>query len=110
MNFRRKQEPEPAPICTEQSPLDTALAAVQAADERIATVSEKFRELVERYQIRVDRAGNIAFAIVPDVSFRTELETKVRANLRERDAALGAFYRALNIFAGLKGVSNATSH
>jgi hypothetical protein len=100
--FRRKQEPEPVPICTEQSPLVAALAAVQAADDRIATVGKEFRELVERYQIRVDRGGNVAFAIVSDVSFRAELESKVRRNLRDRDEALGEFYRALSVFAGLK--------
>ena len=85
------------------SALEVAERAVETANERLAAVSKEFRELQERYQVRVDRDGQIAYAIVPDVTFRAKLETKVRANLRARNEALEAFYRALNVWAGLKG-------
>jgi hypothetical protein len=43
-----KQEQEPMPICMEQSPLDLARAAVQAADERLSALRREFLELQER--------------------------------------------------------------
>jgi hypothetical protein len=104
--FRRKQKQDDAPTSIERSPLENAERAVALANERIAAVNTVFFELVERYQIRVDRDGRIAFAIVPDVSFRAELENEMRANLRARDEALGAFYQALNEWGGLKGATN----
>jgi hypothetical protein len=111
MLFRRKQEPERVLICAGESPLEIAERAVEKANERIAIVSREFRELQEQYQIRVDRDGRIAFAIVPDVSFREELETIVRENLRATDRALHDFHVALNVWAGLKGATNhGTSH
>jgi len=101
--FQRKtQQPAIAPAPLSASPLEIAERAVERANERVTTASREFREMQERFQIRVDRNGSIAFAVVPDVSFRAELENEMRAKLRCLDDALRAFYAALNVWGGLK--------
>jgi len=110
--FRRKPEPEPGPATAPAlSELEIAEAAVRVADARIGAADKEFRELVERYQIRVDRNGRIASAVLPDYTKRDEIENLVRANLHARDKALAEFHRALSIWSGLKpeGGNHATS-
>ena len=71
--FGKKESTEP----TASAPLseyERAEHAVEAANARIAAVNEEFNKLVAQYQVRVDRAGNIAFAIVPDFTKRDEIE------------------------------------
>ena len=99
--FQRKTQHTAVPPAS-ASPLEMAERAVENANERIARVSREFRELQEHYQIRVDRDGRIAFAVVPDVSFRAELENEMRAKLRCLDDAMRTFYAALNVWGGLK--------
>jgi hypothetical protein len=101
-NRRTRAEPMPAPA-PPLSEFEIAEAAVKAADARIAAVSAEFQGLVKEHQLLIDRNGQIVAATLKDVADRAELETLVRTNLRARDEALGAFYRALSIYAGLKG-------
>jgi len=100
--FRRKQEQEPVPICTEQSQLNTALAAVQAADNRLSDLRREFLELQERYRLLVDTSGNIIQPLVADETTRHEISRKLYEHRIARGIALRQFHAALGEWAKVK--------
>jgi hypothetical protein len=100
--FRRKQEQEPMPICMEQSPLDLARAAVQAADERLSALRREFLELQERYRLLVDMNGNIIQPLVADDTTRYEISRKLHEHRIARGVALHQFHTALGHWAKVK--------
>ena len=100
--FRRKQEQEPVSICTEQSPLNTALAAVQGADKRLSDLRREFLDLQERYRLLVDTNGNIIQPLVTDDTTRDEIARKLHEHRIARAVALRQFHAALGEWAKLK--------
>jgi hypothetical protein len=100
--FRRKQEQEPVSICTEQSPLVSALAAVQAADERLSALRREFLDLQERYRLLVDTNGNIIQPLVADNTTRDEISRKLHEHRIARGIALRQFHAALGEWAKVK--------
>jgi|SRR6202158_3274171 hypothetical protein len=100
--FRRKQEQEPVPICTEQSPLVSALAAVQAADERLSALRREFLDLQERHRLLVDTNGNIIQPLVADNTTRDEISRKLHEHRIARGIALRQFHAALGEWAKVK--------
>jgi hypothetical protein len=100
--FRRKQEQEPMPICMEQSPLDLALAAVQAADERLSALRREFLDLQEGYRLLVDTNRNIIQPLVADETTRYEISRKLHEHRISRGIALRQFHAALGEWAKVK--------
>ena len=99
--FCRKQNQEPVPIRTEQSPLDTALAAVQAADDRLSDLRREFLELQERYRLLIDMDGNIVQPI-GDATTRDEISRELHEHRIARRVAMNQFHAALGEWAKVK--------
>ena len=90
------------PICTEQSPLEIAERAVQAADERLSALRREFLDLQETYRLLVDTNGNIIQPLVADSTTRDEISRKLREHRIARGIALRQFHAALGEWAKVK--------
>ena len=99
--FRKRQNAEPASIFTEESPLASALAAVQAADDRLSDLRREFLEFQKRYRLLIDMDGNIVQPI-GDATTRGELSRKLHEHRIARRVALRQFHAALGEWAKLK--------
>jgi hypothetical protein len=102
--FRRKQEQEPMPICMEQSPLDLAEAAVQAADAHLSRLRREFLDLQEGYRLLVDMNGNIIQPLAADAATRDEISRKLHEHRIARGIALRQFHAALGEWAKVKSM------
>lgn len=90
------------PICMEQSPLDLAEAAVQAADAHLSQLRREFLDLQERYRLFVDTNGNIIQPLVADNTTRDEISRKLHEHRIARGIALRQFHAALGEWAKVK--------
>lgn len=106
---REAKEQTPEPSMADR--ISQAERAVVEAHSRATVVAKKLYDLQIQHGLSFGNFGEIIWCGEIGGTTEPDLPQRVRALVEERSAALQAFHRCLNEYAGLKGaLENATSN